>query len=61
MLTDQRHELLRSDEKRDCINKTEEAQNNKARQPIGISVAEKFLEKIAGIDPASCAKKTSNA
>ena len=46
MLADERHELLRSDKKRNCINKTEEAQNNKARQPIRISTGEKPSENV---------------
>ena len=46
VFTDQRHELLRRNEERDCINETKEAQNDEPRQPVGISAMEKFSEDI---------------
>jgi hypothetical protein len=61
MLTDQRNELLRSYEKCNRVNKPEQPQNDKPRQPIRISAREKLSEKIAVIHPVSCAKKTFNA
>ena len=46
VLADQRDELLRGNEKCDGVNETKQAQNDEARDPVGISVREKFVEKI---------------
>ena len=46
MLAYQWDELLGSNQKRNCINETQQSQNNESRQPIGISACEKLLEKI---------------
>src|SRR5262249_2568601 len=44
MLANQWNELLCRNQKRDSINKTEQPQDDEARQPIRISSGEKFLE-----------------
>ena len=49
MLTDQRDQLLRGNQKRDRINKSKQAQNDKTCQPIRISSAEKPCENAFGI------------
>ena len=63
MLAHQRDQLLGGNEKRNHINETEESQNNKSRQPIGISVREKLLEEILIIHSGTNLRKrpTPNA
>ena len=53
MLAHQGDELLGGNEKRNRINETQQSQNNKSRQPIGVSACEKLVEDafvIHGID-----------
>jgi hypothetical protein len=45
MLADQGHELLCRDQKCNCVNKTEQPQNNKPRQPIIILPPVKSFSK----------------
>src|SRR6266496_1295680 len=46
VLADEGHQLLYRHQKCDCVNETEEAQNDEARQPIRISAREKSLKKV---------------
>jgi hypothetical protein len=46
VLPDQRNELLRGNQERNRVNKTEQPQNNKARQPVRISASEKLSKDI---------------
>ena len=48
MFTDERHELADRNQKRDCVNESEKAQNDKARQPIGIPTGENLSDEIVG-------------
>src|SRR6266542_1833193 len=53
MLAHQGDELLGGNEKRNRINETQQSQNNKSRQPIGVSACEKLIEDVLvihGID-----------
>ena len=54
MFADQRHELVDRNQKCDRIDESEQAQNNKARQPVVISAVEEFSnEFVAGIHDAA--------
>src|SRR5436305_10292624 len=46
MLPNERNQLLRRYHKSDCVNKTKQPQNYKARQPIGISQCKETLKRI---------------
>src|ERR1700680_2839385 len=59
MLADQRDELLRRNKECDCVNETEQPQNNKARQPVGISGRQKLLKKIIAIIHRRTARLTN--
>src|SRR6267378_5560216 len=50
-MTNQGHQLSGRHEECDCVNKSEQTQNNESRQPIGISLGEKFLEDVFVIHP----------
>ena len=43
MLANQWNELVRRDQKCDCIDKSKQSQNDKPRQPIGISQLRKVF------------------
>src|SRR4029077_187958 len=53
MLANERDELVGGDEKCDCIDKSKQSQNDKPRQPIGISQREEALKHILVIHPLS--------
>ena len=54
MLADQRNKLLRSDEKSNCVNKSEQSQDDKARKPVIVSALEKCSDKfVVGIHDAA--------
>src|SRR5438552_18940109 len=57
MFTDQRNELLRSYEKCNRVNKPEQAKNDKACQPIGISAPKKVSEKTLLIHRKDAAQR----
>jgi hypothetical protein len=59
MLADQRNELLRRNQKRDRINETEQAKNNKARQPVGIAARHNLLKEIIAIIHRRTARLTN--
>src|SRR5437763_3716725 len=44
MLADERNELLRCNEKCDCVNETKQSENNESGEPIGIAAMEKHSE-----------------
>jgi hypothetical protein len=46
VLANEREQLLRSYQKSDGIDKAKQPQNNEARQPIGISTGEDFLQEF---------------
>src|SRR5216110_1317528 len=50
-MTDQRHQLSGCHEECDCVNKSEQSENDESGQPIGISAREKFLEDVFVIHP----------
>src|SRR5205823_10782262 len=60
MFTDQRNELLRSYEKCNRVNKPEQAKNDKACQPVGISAREKFSKKILRIHRKDAAQRPTS-
>src|SRR5206468_3628 len=60
MFTDQRNELLRSYEKCNRVNKPEQAKNDKACQPVGISAHEKFSKKILRIHRKDAAQRPTS-
>ena len=45
LMSNQRDQLLYSNQERNRINKTKETQNDETRQPIGISAREKLVQK----------------
>lgn len=45
VFADQWHELLRRDQKCNCVNESKQSQNNKAREPIRISAGKKLPNK----------------
>jgi hypothetical protein len=54
MFADQRDELIDCYEEGDCVNETQQSQDDEARQPIVVSVAEKFSnEFVVGIHNAA--------
>ena len=57
--TDQRNELLRRDQKRERVNKTEQAQNDEPCEPVSISAREKRLKEIIAIIHCRSARLTS--
>src|SRR6266481_7510911 len=57
MLTDERHELLCCYQKCDRINKSEQPQNDKTRQPIGIAAREKLVENVFVIHDADAGER----
>ena len=59
MPADQRNELLRRNKKRDRINETEQAQNDKSSQPVGISGRQKLLKEIIAIIHRRTARLTN--
>src|SRR5438067_3142007 len=50
-MTNQRHQLSGCHEECDCVNKSEQSENDESGQPIGISAHEKFLDDIFVIHP----------
>src|SRR5262249_22220874 len=59
MLANQRNELVGCDQKCDCVDKPQQAQDDKSRQPVGISQREKTLKCILVIH-LSAGQQTSN-
>ena len=47
MLANQRDELVCRDQECDCIDKSKQSQNDKPRQPIGISQREEPFDQIS--------------
>ncbi len=47
MLANERDELVGCDQKCDCIDKSKQSQNDKPRQPIGISQRKKLFDQIS--------------
>src|SRR5436189_6263456 len=60
-LTNERDELVGCDQKCDCIDKSKQPQNDKPRQPIGISQREKPFNRISQfMQPHEKKRRTSN-
>ena len=47
MVANKWDELVSRDQKRNCVDKSKQSQNDKARQPIGISQREESFDRIS--------------